>query len=238
VSESCSVTFLHGSAKISPTSSSEPLEYLYQSILHPTSARPSSTYFPSPPATTLSSHHNLLVAFEPVSDPRLFPVAMAAPTNTLLIEGTFEELAEELAQYIDSLRKSPAEGASLHSEVAALVKEDKKDEVLKKIVGSAQLLNTAPEKGDPSAVWPTGRVAPQPTDLFSQPSYLPTILSSTSPASPPTQISSTTGSASSCSSPSPHLRNMAPAWPSPSSAQCSISFPLMMRLGTTSSMSF
>jgi len=73
---------------------------------------------------------------------------MAAPTNTLLIEGTFDELAEELAQYIDGLRKSPAEGASLQSEVSALLKEDKKDDVLKKIVGSAQLLNSAPEKGE------------------------------------------------------------------------------------------
>jgi translation initiation factor 3 subunit M len=73
---------------------------------------------------------------------------MAAPTNTLLIEGSFEELADELAQYIDSLRKSPAEGATLQSEVAALIEEGKKDDVLKKIVGNAAILNSAPEKGE------------------------------------------------------------------------------------------
>jgi translation initiation factor 3 subunit M len=72
---------------------------------------------------------------------------MAAPTNTLLIEGTFAELADEFAQYIDSLRKNAAEGTLLQPEVAALLKDDKKDEALKKLVGAASILNTAPEKG-------------------------------------------------------------------------------------------
>jgi translation initiation factor 3 subunit M len=72
---------------------------------------------------------------------------MAANTNTLLIEGSFAELADEFAQYIDSLRKNAAEGPQLQPEVAALLQEDKKDEALKKLVGAATILNTAPEKG-------------------------------------------------------------------------------------------
>ena len=33
------------------------------------------------------------------------PPIMPAPTTTLLIEGSFSELAEEFAQYVDALRK-------------------------------------------------------------------------------------------------------------------------------------
>lgn len=82
---------------------------------------------------------------------------MPAPTTTLLIEGSFSELAEEFANYIDSLRKE----GSLQSEIAPLLQPireqeqsegepDQKqyDEVLKKIVGAATALNGAPEKGE------------------------------------------------------------------------------------------
>lgn len=73
---------------------------------------------------------------------------MPGPATTLLIEGTFEELAEELAQYIDSLKKSQGdEASSIRSETAELLKENKKDEVLKKLVMGGQTLNQAPEKG-------------------------------------------------------------------------------------------
>ncbi|KAJ9200576.1 hypothetical protein DTO166G4_1719 [Paecilomyces variotii] len=81
---------------------------------------------------------------------------MPAPTNTLLIEGTFTELCEELAQYIDVLRKN--EGPSVHAEVAPLLEPlrqqeqneqepdlKQRDEVLKKIVSAAAVLNSAPE---------------------------------------------------------------------------------------------
>lgn len=84
---------------------------------------------------------------------------MPAPTNTLLIEGSFTELCEELAQYIDVLR-SNEEGASVNTEIAPLLEplrqqeqngEDanlgQRDEVLKKIVAAAAVLNNAPEKG-------------------------------------------------------------------------------------------
>ncbi|KAK7550659.1 hypothetical protein IWX49DRAFT_373363 [Phyllosticta citricarpa] len=72
---------------------------------------------------------------------------MPAPTNTLLIEGSFEELADELAQYLDALRKSQGEESSaVQSEVAQLLEENKKDEVLKKLVTAGAALNSAPEK--------------------------------------------------------------------------------------------
>ncbi|KAF2683257.1 eukaryotic translation initiation factor 3 subunit M [Lentithecium fluviatile CBS 122367] len=72
---------------------------------------------------------------------------MPGPNTTMLIEGTFEELAEELAQYIDSLKKAHGDDSSnIQSECAALLKENKKDEVLKKLVMGSQALNQAPEK--------------------------------------------------------------------------------------------
>ncbi|KAJ5178082.1 uncharacterized protein N7500_000781 [Penicillium coprophilum] len=85
---------------------------------------------------------------------------MPAPTNTLLIEGSFTELADEFAQYIDALRKE----GNLQSEIAPLLEPlrqqeqsegeadlKQRDEVLKKLVSSATALNSAPEKEITSA---------------------------------------------------------------------------------------
>ncbi|OJJ42982.1 hypothetical protein ASPZODRAFT_136855 [Penicilliopsis zonata CBS 506.65] len=87
---------------------------------------------------------------------------MPAPTTTLLIEGSFTELAEEFAQYLDTLRKN--EGPSVQAEITPLLqplreKEQadeepdlkQRDEVLKKLVSAAAVLNTAPEKEITSA---------------------------------------------------------------------------------------
>lgn len=72
---------------------------------------------------------------------------MPGPKNTLLIEGSFEELADEFAQYVDALKKSQGdESSSLQTETADLLKENKKDDVLKKLVVGSQALNQAPEK--------------------------------------------------------------------------------------------
>lgn len=88
---------------------------------------------------------------------------MPGPSNTLLIEGSFSELAEELAQYLDTLAKS-GEGAGVQAETAQLLQsirgaeqseepvdeaslQKQKDEVLRKIVTKAAILNSAPEKG-------------------------------------------------------------------------------------------
>lgn len=88
---------------------------------------------------------------------------MPGPSNTLLIEGSFTELSEELAQYLDTVSKSEAD-SGVQSEIAPSLTEirekeqaeeavdqtsikKQKDEVLKKIVGKAGVLNSAPEKG-------------------------------------------------------------------------------------------
>ena len=84
---------------------------------------------------------------------------MPAPTTTLLIEGSFTELADEFAQYIDNLRKN--EPDSLHAEVAPLLQPlhdqeqegeepdlKQRGEVLKKLVSAAAVLNSAPERGE------------------------------------------------------------------------------------------
>ena len=63
--------------------------------------------------------------------------------NTLLIEGSFEELSEELAVYIDGLSQS-----SVQSEIAPLLKEGNKVDALKKIVTASSALNSAPERGE------------------------------------------------------------------------------------------
>lgn len=73
---------------------------------------------------------------------------MPEPANTLLIEGSFEELAEELGQYVDGLKKTPSDDASsLHGEVMRLLGQNQKDEVLKRLVTASTILNSAPEKG-------------------------------------------------------------------------------------------
>ncbi|RMD39639.1 hypothetical protein DV735_g5478, partial [Chaetothyriales sp. CBS 134920] len=84
-----------------------------------------------------------------------------AATNTLLVEGAFSELAEELAHYIDTVAKAE-EGSGLLAEIepalstireseqsegpedAAIQKS--KDDTLRKIVLKASVLNSAPEK--------------------------------------------------------------------------------------------
>lgn len=92
---------------------------------------------------------------------------MPGPTNTLLIEGSFTELVEELASYIDNIRKNTEAGGALQSDVAPLLEKlreqeqseeeltdaqeeqilKQRDEVLKKVVLAATALNAAPEKG-------------------------------------------------------------------------------------------
>ena len=73
---------------------------------------------------------------------------MPGPLNTLLIEGSFEELADELAHYIDDVKKKPSEdGSGVQAEIAPLLEQGQKDEALKKIVTGSSILNLAPEKG-------------------------------------------------------------------------------------------
>lgn len=73
---------------------------------------------------------------------------MSGAMNTLLIEGSFEELSDELAQYIEEIKKKQGEdGASLRAEITPLLEQGQKDEALKKLVTGSLVLNAAPEKG-------------------------------------------------------------------------------------------
>lgn len=78
----------------------------------------------------------------------LTPINMPGPTNTLLIEGSFEELADELAHYIDEVQKRQnPDNANIQAEITPLLEKGQKDETLKKLVTASDVLNTAPEKG-------------------------------------------------------------------------------------------
>ena len=73
---------------------------------------------------------------------------MPAPINTLLIDGSFEELSEELATYIDDIKKKQGDDSSnVQGEVAPLLQQGQKDNALKKLVAASGTLNAAPEKG-------------------------------------------------------------------------------------------
>lgn len=75
---------------------------------------------------------------------------MPGPTNTLLIEGSFEELSDELAHYIDEVQKKQTpDDANTQAEITSLLERGQKDEVLKKLVVGSEVLNSAPEKGKP-----------------------------------------------------------------------------------------
>ena len=93
------------------------------------------------------------------------PNTMPPPSNTLLIEGSFSELAEELSQYVDNVAKLE-DGAGLRAQVEpslATIREAEqsqepeatdgakvqaaRDDLMKKIVTKASVLNSAPEKG-------------------------------------------------------------------------------------------
>ena len=77
---------------------------------------------------------------------------MSGPSNTLLIEGSFEELADELAHYLDDVQKKQTpdnNNANLQSEITPLLEKGQKDDALKKLVTASDVLNSAPEKGEP-----------------------------------------------------------------------------------------
>ena len=73
---------------------------------------------------------------------------MAIPTDTLLIDGSFEELSEELADYLDGVRKKQADDApGVKAEITPLLEAGQKDLVLRKLITASIALNSAPEKG-------------------------------------------------------------------------------------------
>lgn len=73
---------------------------------------------------------------------------MASPEQSkqqVFLEGSFEDLAEEFASYIDTINKVDPTGG-LHAEVKPLLEAKQKDDVLKKLVVGSMALNNAPEK--------------------------------------------------------------------------------------------
>ena len=73
---------------------------------------------------------------------------MPGPASSLLIEGSFEELTDELAHYVDEIRKRQGDTTTrIQTEVNSLLEQAHKDEALKKLVTASIILNTAPEKG-------------------------------------------------------------------------------------------
>ena len=85
---------------------------------------------------------------------------MSAPTNTLLIDGSFDELAEEFAQYLDDIRKKGGnEDANTKGDIGPALAQGNKEDVLKKLVVAASALNHAPEKGiSPSSIGESNRL--------------------------------------------------------------------------------
>jgi translation initiation factor 3 subunit M len=90
---------------------------------------------------------------------------MPGPSNTLLIEGPFSELADELCQFIDGVQQA-SEGSGVRADAKPSLDQIQqleqaedpqsvdqaklqslKDDALKKIVTKASGLNGAPEKG-------------------------------------------------------------------------------------------
>ena len=65
--------------------------------------------------------------------------------SQVFIDGNFEDLADELAAYIDNLKKVD-EDAGVRAEIKPLLEANKKDDALKKLVTGSPVLNSAPEK--------------------------------------------------------------------------------------------
>lgn len=72
---------------------------------------------------------------------------MSGHINTLLIEGSFEELCDELAVYLDGLLTAQNQTANVQSEIQPLLQAEKRDDVISALVKSSAILNTAPERG-------------------------------------------------------------------------------------------
>ncbi len=68
-----------------------------------------------------------------------------ATTSQVFIDGSFVDLADELAGYIDNVTKAE-ESKSVRAELKSLLAANKKDDALKKLVTASPALNAAPEK--------------------------------------------------------------------------------------------
>lgn len=83
---------------------------------------------------------------------------MPGPSITLLIEGSFEELADELSHYLDEVKRRQGDAnTAIQTEITPLLEQNQKDEVLKKLVTGSAVLNSAPEKGLDPIKWSNSR---------------------------------------------------------------------------------
>jgi translation initiation factor 3 subunit M len=81
-----------------------------------------------------------------LDDVSLLLLEMAVDHQTqVFVDGTFEDLADELAGYIDNVKKVE-ESEGVRAEIKPLLDSNKKDEALKKLVTASPVLNSAPEK--------------------------------------------------------------------------------------------
>jgi translation initiation factor 3 subunit M len=72
-------------------------------------------------------------------------MAATITQQQVFIDGSFEDLSEELAAYIDNVKKVEGE-SGVQGEIKPLLDAKKKDEALKKLITASPILNSAPEK--------------------------------------------------------------------------------------------
>lgn len=80
-------------------------------------------------------------------EPQQHQPSMAILTNTLIVDGPFEELADEFATYLDGLSAAQGAETTLQADIQPLLQGGKREAVLKKLVTSSSILNNAPERG-------------------------------------------------------------------------------------------
>ena len=112
--------------------SMEGIQYVDSQVLTSTSPTPTSPLEP-----------NIEGLLDGVSR-RLSEMAVDHQTQ-VFVDGTFEDLADELAGYIDNVKKVE-ESEGVRAEIKPLLDTKKKDEALKKLVTASPVLNSAPEK--------------------------------------------------------------------------------------------
>ena len=61
-----------------------------------------------------------------------------------MVEGSFYDQVDELAQYLDSIKHPPG---ALAGQLAPLIENEEKDEIIRKLVEASSALSGAPEKG-------------------------------------------------------------------------------------------
>jgi len=91
----------------------------------------------APPTTTTSSD------YPPDQASRRANMESSAP-SLLMVEGSFYDQMDELAQYLDTVNQTPG---VLSGELAPLAEREEKDEIVRKLVGASSALSQAPEKG-------------------------------------------------------------------------------------------